>query len=96
MQAHGMLAACFNNHLEWLLDAASGSIALTQGMLLDASSPDLFARTLIDRATCLKLPLVAASCMTKYISTGTCVHEKEEIKGQLSDFKALGPALDRL
>jgi hypothetical protein len=91
-----MLAACFKNHLVWLLDAASGCIALSQDMMLDASSPDNFARTLLNRAACLKLPLVAASCMAKFISTETFVHEKEEIKRQLSEFKALGSALDRL
>jgi hypothetical protein len=104
VQVHGYLAKCFDDHLKWLLDAASGTMALTQDMLLDVScrnvmsdahGPDDFAQMLVDRAACLKLPLVAASCQANAFGD-TTQREKDEIRRQLSNFKGLANALDRL
>jgi hypothetical protein len=98
-QVHNQLASYFDNHLKWLLDSASGTISLTQNMMLDASSADGFSQMLIDRAACLKFPLLAATHMAHSIgAASTFVQEKEEIKRQLSlsQFKGLGPALDHL
>lgn len=98
-QVHDQLASYFDIHLKWLLDAASGAMSLTQNMMLDASSSDGFAQTLIDRAASLKFPLLAATHMANSIgSASTLVQEKEEIKRQLSlsQFVGLGPVLDRL
>ena len=104
VQVHGYLAKCFDDHLKWLLDAASGTMALTQDMLLDVScrnvmsdahGPDDFAQMLVDRAACLKVPLVAASCQANAIGD-TSQREKDEIRRQLSSFKGLANALNRL
>lgn len=95
-QVRQMLAAHFDTHLKWILDAASGAISLAQSMLLDASSPDPFVRVLIDRAACLKSPLLAATQMGTLVSLGSLHQEKEIIKEQISDFVGLGPALNSL
>ncbi len=93
---HQALADCFDTHLKWLLDAASGAIALTQGMLLDASSHDEFAKAVMDRAACLRSSVIAATTMANSIGPVSLQEEKNEIKQLLSDFEGLGPALDRL
>ena len=107
---HQALAECFDTHLKWLLDAASGAIALTQSMLLDASSHDEFAKAVLDRAACLRSPVIAAtvlvSCAAPMHSSASVIsnatssvslqEEQNEIKQLLSDFEGVGPALDRL
>jgi hypothetical protein len=65
-------------------------------MLLDASSPDVFARALIDRAACLKFPFLAAAEASNTIGLVSLHQEKEDIKNHLSDFRGLGDALDQL
>jgi hypothetical protein len=95
-QVHALLAKYFEKHLRWLLNAASGAVALTQSMLLDASSPDVFARALIDRAACLKFPFLAAAEASNTIGLVSLHQEKEDIKNHLSDFRGLGDALDQL
>lgn len=93
---HQALAECFDTHLKWLLDAASGAIALTQSMLLDASSHDEFAKAVLERAACLRSPVIAATTMANSIGPVSLQEEKNEIKQLLSDFEGVGPALDRL
>jgi hypothetical protein len=60
---HQALAECFDTHLKWLLDAASGAIALTQSMLLDASRHAEVAKAVLDRAACLRSPVIAATVL---------------------------------
>jgi hypothetical protein len=96
LQADGALETCFNTHLRWLLDAASGAISLAQSMLLDAASADPFAQALIDRAACLRNPLIAAAQTGSLIGLVSLKEEKEAIKQHVSDFDGLGTALDRL
>ena len=96
VQVHGYLSKVFDDHLKWLLDAASGTMALTQDMLLDAHGSDDFAQILVDRAACLKSPLVAASWQANAIGETTLQREKDEIKRQLASFKGMDNALDRL
>ncbi len=96
LQADGALETCFNTHLRWLLDAASGAISLAQSMLLDAASADPFAQALIDRAACLRNPLIAAAQTGSLIGLVSLKEEKEAIKHHVSDFDGLGTALDRL
>ena len=65
-------------------------------MLLDACSTDVFARALIKRAALLKFPILAASETTFLLENGEDQTEQEQIKGHLSGFDGLGPALDSL
>ena len=95
-QVHQMLAVHFDTHLKWILDAASGAISLAQSMLLDASSSDPLVRVLIDRAACLKCPLLAATQERTLVGLVSLHQEKEIIKEQVSDFVGLGPALNSL
>ena len=104
LQADGALETCFNTHLRWLLDTASGAISLAQSMLLDAASADPFAQALIDRAACHRNPLIAVTQtgslrsrqMESLIGLVSLKEEKEAIKQHVSDFDGLGTALDRL
>ena len=66
-------------------------------MLLDACSTDEFARALIQRVALIKFPTLAASETTVYLfEKGDDQTEQEQIKGHLSGFAGLGPALDSL
>ena len=68
-------------------------------MLLDACSSDAFARALIKRSALLKFPiLLAAAEKAGLIETvyGEGQTAQERIKGHLSGFAGLGPALDVL
>jgi hypothetical protein len=65
-------------------------------MLLDASSHDEFAKAVLDRAACLRSPVIAATTMANSIGPVSLQEEKNEIKHLLSDFEGVGPALDRL